>query len=176
MGRITLNENTLKQIIRESIEKELNEGFVNFLRGRSESPFVKINSCCDGNYRYSSKTGTYWFYSNNSDIEPCDTGIGYNRKLLYVNDKVTSKEKQNVINLLTRWDSTKGRELSDNARINQNMRQWRNERDQQNAREKFEREQRWRQEDAADAHSNYLMGLHNQSLGQHVDDGRHRNY
>lgn len=180
MGKVIIKEEALREIIKERVEKALdevlNEGLVNFLRGRTESPYVKINSCCDASYRYSSKTGTYWFYGNVIGIEPCDTGIGYNRKLLNADDKVTSKEKQNVINLLTRWDSTKGQELSDNARINQNMRQWRNKRDQQNAREKFERDQQWRQEDAAEAHGNYLMGLHNQSLGQHVDDGRHRNY
>ena len=176
MGKITLSENTLKQIIREAIEKELEEGFVNFLRGRSESPLVKIKSCCDASYRYNSKTGTYWFYSNVMGIEPCDTGIGYNRKLLTTNDKVTSSEKQNVINLLTRWDSTKGRDLSDNARINQNMRQWSYERDQQNAREKFAREQQWGREDAAAAHGNYLSSLRSQNLGQHVNDGSYRNY
>ena len=176
MGKITLSENTLKQIIRETIEKELNEGLGNFLRGRSESPYVKIKSCCDASYRYNPKTGTYWFHSNVMGIEPCDTGIGYNRKLLYANDKVTSSEKQNAINLLTRWDSTKGRELFDNARISQNMKQWCYDRDQQNAREKFAREQQWRKEDAATAHGDYMAALRSQNLGQHVNDGFHRNY
>lgn len=180
MGKVIIKEEALREIIKERVEKALdevlNEGLVNFLRGRTESPYVKINSCCDASYRYSSKTGTYWFYGHVIGIEPCDTGIGYNRKLLNADDKVTSKEKQNVINLLTRWDNTKGREIFDNEKIKRNMRQWKDEQDQNNARKKSAREQEYAREDRFNADGDKLMALHNQSLGQHVDDGRHRNY
>jgi hypothetical protein len=176
MSKITLNENTLKQIIREAIEKELNEGLGNFLRGRTENTRVEINSCCDGRYRYNSKTGTYWYYGSNIDVEPCDTRIGYNRKILYTDDKVTKQEKQNVINMLTNWDRKEAPNIENNAQRTRERNQRYYNEEQAAKQDRWNREQRWRQEDAAEAHGDKLIALHNQSLGQHVDDGRHRNY
>jgi hypothetical protein len=176
MDKITLNENTLKQIIREAIEKELNEGLGNFLRGRTEDTRVKINSCCDGSYRYSSKTGTYWYYSFNMDVEPCDTRIGYNRKILTVDDKVTKQEKQNVIYLLTRWDRKEAQNIENNAKRTRERNQHYYDEEQAAKQDRWNREQQWRKEDAAEADSRYFSALRDQHLGQHVNDGLYRNY
>ena len=176
MEKITLNENTLKQIIREAIEKELNEGLGNFLRGRTEDSRVKINSCCNGSYRYNSKTGTYWYYGSNMDVEPCDTRIGYNRKLLTVDDKVTKQEKQNVINMLTNWDRKEAQNIENNTQRTRERNQRYYDEEQAAKQDRWNREQQWRKEDAATAHGDYMAALRSQNLGQHVNDGHYRNY
>ena len=174
--KIKLTESKLKQIVAESVNKVLNEGLGNFLRGRTEDTRVKINTCCSGYYRYNPKTDTYWYHSYNNDVEPCDTRIGYGRKILYADDKVTKQEKQNAINLLTKWDRTEARKIEEYPQRVRERNQRYYDEEQAAKQDRWNREQQWRKEDAVTADWDNMAALRNQTLGQHVNDGHKRNY
>ena len=110
MAKVNINEEQLKSIISESVKKVLsecvNEGLFDMFRGRTQDYNVDkyIKSIGGGRYVYSTNNKCYLYVSKNGNGS-FPTGIGYNR-VLSAGDKVSDKEKREVIRQLKNWDRT----------------------------------------------------------------------